>query len=157
MSFKEIFDKYSELDLRTQIFSDFMFPIFMDLLDLCEDTEKRGITDKIKITTEQYNHYASYNVNNSGASNYFANQQLERFKKYGQCFIVVKPVGNGATFQNTKLGGECLVGDGDEFSSVLINFCKERGVHIVNHEWKAIIIHASESIIRDYKLSKILD
>lgn len=153
MDFKEIFDKYSEIDLRTQLFSDFMFPVFMDLLDLCEDTEKRGITDKIKITTEQYNHYASYNVS---SGNYFANQQLERFKKYGQCFIVVKPVGNGATFQNTKLGGECLVGDGDKFSNVLLNFCKERSVHIVNDDWKVIIIHTDESIIRNYKIDRVL-
>lgn len=157
MDFKALHEKYKEIDLRTQLFSDFIFPIYMDLIDLCEDGEKRGITDKLKIKTEQYNSNASYNISNMGASNYFANQQMKRFEKYGQCFIVIKPVGNGATFQNTKLGGEFLVGDGNIFSDVLINFCKERGVHIVNDQWQAIIIHTDESIIRDYKLSKIFD
>lgn len=141
---KDVFDRYKDLDTRTQIFSDFMFPVFMDLLDMCEDYQKQGNTDRLKVVTDQYNSYSQ------------AQSQviMGRFIKYGQCYIRMTPIGNGMTFQNTRLNGEYLMGDCN-YNKTLLEFCNKRGVHLTN-DHNAIIIHADESIIREHKLNQIL-
>lgn len=139
---------------KTQIYSDFMYPIFMDLMELYEDCRKKGKTDELYIKTEQYNNYRNGSPDNS-----YSDHSMKKFKKYGQCYIEISimfGIRNPSTsFQLSKFDGEYLK-DSYGYSEKLTSFCDEHGIKITD-DGSFIILHTDDSIIRDYKIDKIFE
>lgn len=136
------------LDKKANIYIEFMRPIYFDLIRLHE----KYINNSSELITKlhEYNDYR-----NGSITNPYSRQEFELFDKYGPAYITIKPKSSSMTFNNALLNGERILYNCG-WCSTLTDFCESNGL-IISSDAHRIYLHTDDSIVRDYKLNKLLD
>lgn len=134
---------------RDKIYSDFMMPIFCELIDLYE--KHINNSSRLVIKLEEYNPYRNgYSIENN-----YNKTQLVRFEKYGSSMILISPRGSGLTFNVAEFNGDWLLHNCC-YNKTLSDFCKDKNLVLTNDP-HYIILHTTEEIVREQRLNKILE
>ena len=131
-------------DIRIKTYYEAMVHHWIDFQNRYEKSFANGTSSNLRVKFE------SFNPHKSDYSDY----NYDRFFKFGLSFIRINS-GNSLTFDCTKFEDDYLLINSG-YNKHISKFCEERNLVLTN-DHNALIIHATDGIVRDYKLSKLLD